>query len=172
MRRAAVATAVLVSLVIGLGACGLSSKGSTSGGTGASALACPTTSTTSFVRLRFATDIGLVAGSFHQWIWAPYRKGSFAKGVHGRAFSLTKAAATAVFIDHEVKAAASDLEASPRLCQAIGKPLGSLETSIGPLGSALRHGDVGSLPTIDAGVATVLAAVRSHGIAVTEQHAG
>lgn len=112
-RTALVPAAVLgIALVAGCGPSS-SSAGSSSGSGGSStashvaagssasssaanaAASCPTSNTRSFAKTRFAGDVGLAIGTFHRYLYKPYRAGSFTKGANGRIKALLKGGTTA-----------------------------------------------------------------------------
>ncbi|MEP9380788.1 hypothetical protein [Nocardioides sp. KR10-350] len=165
-RMAAVLAAVLMASV-GLVACGGDDE-SPSGS--ATTLTCPTENTKAFPKTRFVADVGLIAGSFHHWIWKPYRQGRFQKGADGRTFALVKAGAASLLIAKLTKNAVSNVKASPSLCNAIGGPLQKLSNAVSGLGSRLRSGDFSSLATISGLVGTITGAMSSSGLKVTETH--
>jgi len=158
---------VLVMLVMfGLAGCGSSNDQNPAPQTAAQA--CPTTSTKSFAKTRFVADVGLIAGSFHRWIWKPYQAGSFKKGAEHRFVTIAKAAATAVFINHELKNALSNVKASPGLCKVLYTPLQKVTVLVNDLSSNLRHGNLGTLAGVNAGLGGITSLLASNGSPVTE----
>jgi hypothetical protein len=134
----------------------------------ASAADCPTSNTTAFARTKFAGHVGLAAGSFHHWIWKPFKAGSLQKGAHHRVIAIAKAVATAAFVQHEIKQAIQDVKASPGLCKAVITPLSELQNAFGNLASTLGTGNFASLAGINASVASLLAVADRNGAQITE----
>ncbi|MGH3413068.1 MAG: hypothetical protein ACRDPH_08320 [Marmoricola sp.] len=153
---------------------GLAGCGSSSGSDGSSNLntsaaqSCPTDTTKAFPKTRFVADVGLIAGSFHHWIWKPYKEGKFKKGADHRFFTTAKAVATAAFIGHMLKNAVSNVKASPTLCKALYKPLAKLSNKVSSLGSDIRHGHLGSLAAFNGVLAGAKTLMGRHGNPVTE----
>ena len=166
MRRLTVLLAVLGMLSLGLTACG----GSDSTNTTTASTTCPTDNTKAFPKTRFVADVGLIAGSFHHWIWKPYRAGKFKKGADGRTFAIVKAVAAAAFIKHEIGNARDNVRADPTLCKTIGGALDKLASAFDSVSSKIRGGDFGSLLTINGLIGTVTSAMGSNGMKVTEKY--
>jgi len=161
--------AVLGMLGLGLTACGSDESPST---TAASTTTCPTDNTKAFPKARFVADVGLIAGTFHHWIWKPYRAGKFKKGADGRTFAIIKAVGAAAFIKHELGNARDNVRADPTLCRTIGGALDKLAGTADSLSSKIRSGDFGSLLTINGLIGTVTSAMGSNGMKVTEKYNG
>ena len=166
MRRMVVALALVVAATFGLVGCG-SDDTSTSQAT---TLTCPTDNTKAFPKTRFVADVGLIAGSFHHWIWKPYKAGTFTKGADGRTFALVKAGAASLLIAKLTKNAVSNVEASPSLCNAIGEPLQKLSNAVSGLTDKIKHGDFSTLTAISGLLTTVTGAMSSAGLKVSETH--
>lgn len=178
MRRIALVLAGLL-MMAGLTSCG-SSGDTTSGASGASDTSssvstaapadCPTKNTKAFAKTRFVGDVGLIAGSFHHWIWKPYRAGRLAKGAKGRTFALVKAAAAALLIARLSDNAVKNAKASPLLCTSIAGPLSAVSARIHGLGDQLRKGDFGELATINSLLASATSVMAAAGMHVKETH--
>ncbi|WP_310964187.1 hypothetical protein [Nocardioides terrisoli] len=167
----ATAMALAVVVTLGLTGCGSSNDTTASGqSTMSAAQACPTAATKSFAKTRFAADVGLIAGSFHHWIWKPYRAGSFKKGAHHRFFAIAKAVATAAFISHEMKNALDNVKASPTLCKALYTPMQKVSGLVDDLSSRLRHGDLSTLTALNVAVGGLSSVMGSNGAPVTESY--
>lgn len=166
MRRLMAVLAVLGVLSLGLTACG----GSDSSNQTVTTTTCPTNNTKAFPKTRFVADVGLIAGSFHHWIWKPYKAGKFKKGAHGRVFALVKAAGTAALIKHYIGNARDNVKADPTLCKTIGGTLDKLAGAFDGLGSKLRSGDIGSLLSINGLIGSVTSAMGSGGMPVKESY--
>ncbi len=164
-----------------LSACGGSTTGS-SGGAGMSsgstagtvaksastAGACPTSNTKAFAKTRFVADVGLAAGTFHHWIYTPFKAGAFAKGAKGRVTALIKAGAVAIVDAKLAEHAYQDVEASPALCKVLIAPLGALKTELTSLKGKMVTGDTSSLAGVDGLVQQIESTASSNGAAITE----
>jgi hypothetical protein len=186
MRRSALTTVPLLLIALLLGGCGGSTKNNNSSAaatpstsasqpasgstapTTAAADVCPASNTKSFAKTKFVAHVGLAAGSFHRWIWKPYKSGTFAKGAHGRLKATIKAGLTAVFIAHEVKVASDDVSASPALCKVLKKPLVALGNELDGLKSKITGGDLTSLDGVNSAIAGVTTLSDTNGAQITE----
>jgi hypothetical protein len=165
-----VALLVLVPLV---GACGSktttssSSPGATTvAETGASPGTCPTSNTTDFAKTKFVSHAALAFGAFHRYLYKPFRAGTFASGHHGRILALIKGAAAAVFIEHEVRLAAQDVEANPTLCRAIAAPMRGFYNDVSGLGSTIKGGGTTALPSAETSLDSVISAAGGQHVSI------
>jgi hypothetical protein len=165
MRRIALVMAALM-LAFTVSACGKEAAPTTT----SASFSCPTDNTKSFAKTRFVADVGLAFGTFHHWIWKPYRAGTFKKGADGRTFALVKAVGAAALVTHLIGNAADNVKASPGLCNAIGQPMAKLNDLVSNLGSALRHGDFSTLTGIAGAVGTLSSLMAQHGAPVRESY--
>lgn len=143
----------------------------TSTGTGTSTVSsadCPAENTTSFAKTKFVLHTGLAAGTFHRWIYKPFKAGTFKKGADGRIRAMVKAGAIALFDVHEVKKAIADVKANPTLCKVLYKPLSALQDQFSKLKSKIIHGDTSSLEGIEGAVTSVSSLSSANGVAITE----
>lgn len=149
---------------------GTAGSASTSAGsaTATSSAGCPTENTTAFAKTRFVADVGLAAGSFHRYIYKPWRAGTFAKGAHGRTLALVKAAGTAVADAKLLKDAADNAKANPTLCTSIYGPLSKASAALDDLKGKLESGDLTSISGIEGSIQSVLTGSRTSGLPVTE----
>ncbi|HZX05462.1 hypothetical protein [Kribbella sp.] len=184
MRRSVLTTIPLLLIALLLGGCGGSTKNNSSAGstpsastsagstpatsTTAAADTCPASNTKSFAKTKFVAHVGLAAGTFHRWIWKPYKAGTFAKGAHGRLKAAIKAGLSAAFIAHEVKVASDDVNASPALCKVLKKPLVALGNQLDGLKSKITSGDVSSLDGVNTAIAGVTSLSDKNGAQITE----
>ena len=172
--RAALVPALVATLA--LAACGGSttSSGGASASSGSMATsgstagACPTSNTRAFAKTRFITDVGLAAGTFHHWIYTPYKTGALAKGAKGRITALIKAGTVALVDAKLVDNAYKDVQASPVLCKVLIAPLSELKTELNSLKGRIVTGDTSSLPGVDSTVQQIESAASSGGAAITE----
>lgn len=183
-RRASAALVPLVAATIALSGCGAKtpssaggaptattapgSSSATSAGASAGPGGCPTTNTRSFAKTRFVADVGLAAGTFHHWIYAPYKAGSFNKGTKGRVTALIKAGAVALIDAKLIDNAYQNVEASPALCKALIAPLGDLKTELTTLKGHIATGDTTALGSVDSLVQRVESAAASNGASIIE----
>jgi hypothetical protein len=129
---------------------------------------CPTSNTKSFAKTKFVLHLGLAFGAFHRYLYKPFRAGTFGKGAHGRFFAFAKAGAAAVFIEHEVRLAAADVEASPTLCKAIAAPMRSVYSSVSGAVTRLRHGDSSAVQSAQTSLGSIESTAASQGAKINE----
>lgn len=179
-RRAPAALVPVLAATLTLTACGgkTASSGAgaatTTSGTSSSASAsatpgaCPTSNTRAFAKTRFVADVGLAAGTFHHWIYAPFKAGAFDKGAKGRVTALVKAGAVALVDAKLVDNAYQNVEASPALCTALIAPLGDLKTELTALKGRIVTGDTSAMGNVDGLVQRVESAAASNGASIIE----
>ncbi len=170
--------APVIVATLALSACGGStpSAGATVAGTASSTASagstasgpCPTSNTRDFAKTRFVADVGLAAGTFHHWIYLPYKAGSFDKGAKGRLTALVKAGAVALVDAKLIDNAYKNAEASPALCTALVAPLGRLDARLSSLKGQLLTGNVSGLGGVDGLVKQVESAAAGKGLSITE----
>lgn len=163
MRRIALVMAALM-LAFTVTACGKEDAPSTT----AQSFSCPTEHTRSFPKTRFVADVGLAFGSFHHWIWEPYKAGKLQKGADHRIWSIAKAVGAAALTAHLLKNAEENVQADPKLCNAIGQPMAKLSDLVSNLSSKVRHGDFGTLAGIAGSVANMTSLMSQNGSPVKE----
>ena len=134
----------------------------------ATASECPTSNTVAFAKTKFVLHVGLAAGTFHHWIYAPFKAGTFASGAHGRILALVKAGGTALFDVHELVKAADDVKASPLLCKIIIGPIDALENEFNTLKGKITGGDASSVASINSTVSSLESTAASQGAPITE----
>lgn len=168
-------------LVAGCGKSTATSSGSTSvpsGTTGTassgttattSATTCPTSNTTSFAKTKFVLHTGLAFGTFHRYIYKPYKAGTFAKGAHGRIVAFVKAAATVLFIKRELRLATEDVKANPTLCKVIAAPLTKLSDAVGGAITKLKGGDASGVTDANSQIASIASSSSAGGAPITER---
>jgi hypothetical protein len=170
----------LLLLVILVSAChsGSSAASSTSAPASASATGttsaaaasagCPASNTTPFAKTKFVLHVGLAAGTFHRYIYKPFRAGSFRAGAHGRLRALLKASATALFDEHEVRKAIQDVKASPALCKILIAPLSALDSKFLAIKSNIVSGDTSGLDDANSSLASIASHSAQGGAPITE----
>jgi len=133
------------------------------GGAGTSAAAattsaggCPTSNTKSFAKSKFVLHVGLAAGTFH-------------KGASGRISGLVKGGATALFDEHEIRQAITDVKASPALCKVLIAPLSEVADKFTAMKSKLTSGDTTSLDTVNSSLSSISSTSAKDGAPITER---
>ena len=157
-----------VALTLALSACGGTGSTATGGVVTPTPGACPTSSTRVFAKTRFVADIGLAAGTFHHWIYAPYRAGSFDKRAKGRLTALVKAGAVALVDAKLIDNAYRDVEASPALCTLLIAPLGDLRAALATAKEQLITGNTTGLGSLEGLVQRIESTAKSHGASIIE----
>lgn len=164
-------------MMVGLTACGSSSSTNTAGSTDTTSTSmntsaptdCPTKNDKAFAKTRFVANVGIIVGTFHHWIWKPYKAGKFTKGAKGRTVALIKAGLAAAFIANRTNAAVKDAKASPALCKSIGGPLSAAAAKLNGLKDAIKGGNFGELAAINSVFATVTSVMAAAGMHVKEK---
>jgi hypothetical protein len=137
LRPGLTVTSVLLAVVLALAGCGKSTATTSAGAAPAASSSvagvtpgtvCPTSNTVAFAKTKFVLHTGLAFGTFHRYLYKPFKAGGFSKGAHGRIVAFVKAGATVLFIKREVRLATEDVKANPTLCKAIAVPLSKLAT--------------------------------------------
>lgn len=118
VRTSLVAAAMAGTLLV-LPACSSSNK--TSNNVNGAAAAAAATSSADRVKLaktKFVLNAGLAAGATYQWIYKPFKAGTFKSGAKGRTSALVKGALAAAFTYNRAKAALNDAKGDPTLSKA------------------------------------------------------
>jgi hypothetical protein len=169
MRHARPVLASTLTAALLLSGCG-QGGGSTGDSSGsAPAFSCPTQGTQSFSKARFALNVGLAAGAFHQWIWKPYQAGGFEDGADGRTANLVKAGLAAAFAAKQLRDATENVKNDPQLCSALGQPVAQLTAVLEELQGSITRGDVTSLASIEALLASLIGKSEAEGMKIVEQ---
>lgn len=149
-----------------------SSSGDASSSSSASssgkAIDCPTDNTRKFAKTRFATDIGLTAGTFHRYLWKPYQAGTFKKGADGRVKAMAKGAATAALDVKLLDNAVKNAKANPTLCKTIAQPLGTAVDSMKNMKGDLTSGNFASIMAANTALSQIMSGSQQHGIKIDE----
>ena len=174
----AVPGAVLsVALIAGCGPAGSSAGSSSSvasanstsaAGTADAAASCPTSNTRSFAKTRFAGDVGLAIGTFHRYLYKPYRAGSFKKGTNGRIKALLKGGATAALDVKLLHNAEKNIQANPTLCKKLYAPMSQAITKLDSLKTNVIHGNFTDLGAANSLLGGVLSNGNSSGAGIKE----
>ena len=141
----------------------------TSAPAAASATMCSTSNTTTFAKTKFVLHTGLAFGTFHRYIYKPYKAGGFSKGAHGRIVAFAKAAATVLFIKRELRLATGDVKANPTLCKVIAAPLSKLGDAVGGAVSKLKGGDPSGVTDANSQIASIAASSSAGSAPITER---
>lgn len=100
---------LLVSAALAVAGCGSSSK-TTSNGT--------SSTTIHFAKTKFAIHAGLAFGTFHHFIYKPFKAGDFSHPFSHK-LKIVEAVAAALVVEHEVKLALTDAKASKLLSHVV-----------------------------------------------------
>jgi hypothetical protein len=103
-------TLLLVSAALVAAGCG-SSSNTTSNGSGSS-------TKVHFAKTKFALHAGLAFGTFHHFIYKPFKAGDFSHPFSHK-FKILEAVAAAVYVKHEASLALTDAKASKLLSHVV-----------------------------------------------------
>lgn len=129
---------------------------------------CPTQNTRAFAKTRLVADLALAAGTFHRYIYKPYKAGDFNKGAHGRLLALVKAGATAAADAKLLSNATENIKANPTLCRVLYPPVLSLENKLSALKSDMLSGNLASVDSAEAVVSQLLSTADANHLPVNE----
>jgi len=130
---------------------------------------CPTSNTIPLAKTKFALHAGLAFGTFHRYIYKPFKAGSFTAGTKGRVLALVKAGATGLFDAREIRLATEDVKASPALCKVLAAPLRKLGDTFDSMGSKIKGGDTSGVEDANAQAAMISSASASGGAPIAER---
>jgi hypothetical protein len=99
-------------------------------------------STTHFAKTKFLLHSGLAFGAFHRYIYEPFRAGEF-KHPFLHKLTLIKAAVAALFVEHELRLAATDAKSS-KILRTLFAPLTAVADKISSLKDSIKGGSVSS----------------------------
>ncbi len=190
MRRTAVLPVVLASFLLITG-CGAKKTASSSapagnapaaaapatpaaGATAAGAAApvdasgCPTSNTTTLAKTKFVVHAGEAFGTFHRYIYGPFRNGSFTKAGAGKVPLYIKAGTAALFDKRQVRLMIVDVKANPTLCKLIAQPLSDLSDKLTAIGTKIRTGDTTGIADANTAITAVEAKSKAAGTAIQE----
>jgi len=148
----------------GAGGAGTSASAATT-----SAGGCPTSNTKSFAKSKFVLHVGLAAGTFHRYLYKPFKAGTFHKGASGRISGLVKGGATALFDEHEIRQAITDVKASPALCKVLIAPLSEVADKFTAMKSKVTAGNTTSLDTVNSSLSSISSTSAKDGAPITER---
>jgi hypothetical protein len=115
-------------------------------------------------KTRFLAHLGVAYFCFHQWVWNPYKAGSFEAGAPHRVSTIVKGGIALLFAVHEVKVAKKIADKSnDPLLRKLDDGLGTMTTSFGTIGQKLKSGtfdpkDIEGLGSLTGAVSTMAAA--------------
>ncbi|MFZ0384091.1 MAG: hypothetical protein WAL22_00375, partial [Solirubrobacteraceae bacterium] len=115
--------------------CGSSSSNS-------STAAQSSSSTTHFAKTKFLLHAGLAFGAFHRYIYKPFKAGDF-KHPFLHKLTLVKAAVAALFVEHELRLAATDVKSS-KILSKLFSPLTAVADKISSLKDSIKDGSISS----------------------------
>lgn len=166
--KSSTATATSITSSAAAAAAAAGAGGSTASPTTGGSATCPTSNTTNFAKSKFVLHVGLAAGTFHRYLYKPFTAGTFHKGASGRVTGLIKGGATALFDEHEIRLAITDVKASPALCKVLIAPLSAVADKFGAMKSKLTGGDTSSLDTANSDLASISSTSAKDGAPITE----
>ncbi len=160
-------SAGVTSSVAAAGAAG--GAGTSASGATTSAGGCPTSNAKSFAKSKFVLHVGLAAGTFHRYLYKPFKAGTFHKGASGRVSGLVKGGATALFDEHEIRQAITDVKANPTLCKVLIAPLSEVADKFTAMKSKVPAGDTTSLDTVNSSLSSISSTSAKDGAPITER---
>jgi hypothetical protein len=111
---------------------------------------------------------GLAFGAFHRYLYKPFRAGTFHSGAHGRLVAFVKAGLATVFIEHEIRLTAGDVQANPTLCKLIASPLRSLTADVSGTVSQLRAGNTTAVEGAQSSLGSITSLAKSKGASIVD----
>jgi len=143
--------------------------GTSASGPTTSAGGCPT-STRSRSRSRSSCCTSVWRpGTFHRYLYKPFKAGTFHKGASGRISGLVKGGATALFDEHEIRQAITDVKANPTLCKVLIAPLSEVADKFTAMKSKVPAGDTTSLDTVNSSLSSISSTSAKDGAPITER---
>jgi hypothetical protein len=128
-----------------------------------------TTGKVHFAKTKFVFHAGLAFGAFHRWIYGPFRAGVFSKPLTHKA-AIAKAALAALFTYHELKLAATDVQAS-KILRTLFAPLTFVINKLRALPAAIQGGHVSGteINGINTSIAGIASSASGAGATVAER---
>jgi len=174
LRNSVAAGTLAVSMMV-LPACSSSSKSSSATGNAvgvAATAAAPTTSAerVKLAKTKFVLNASLAAGAAYQWLYKPFKAGTFKKGAKGRTLALVKGGLAGAFTYNRLSAALTDAKGDPTLSKATDA-LSSAVASIKNLPSKIKGGTAtdADFNQVQTTVNSIKSAGASNGLKVTDQ---
>ncbi|MBC3842188.1 hypothetical protein GXW82_24205 [Streptacidiphilus sp. 4-A2] len=136
--RNSIAAATLAASLLVLPGCSSSSKSTANA---AATVASPTTSAEAvkLAKTKFVLNASLAAGAAYQWLYKPFKAGTFKSGAKGRTAALIKGGLAGAFTYNRLSAALTDAKGDPTLSKATGA-LSAAVASIKSLPSKIKGG--------------------------------
>ncbi|OBC16401.1 hypothetical protein A5784_26690 [Mycobacterium sp. 852013-50091_SCH5140682] len=129
---------------------------------------CPAQPTTSFAKTKFVMHSGLAFGVFHRWLWKPYQAGTFKSGANGRITAFIKGGLAALFIKREIRLASNDVQADPKLCSALIKPLAKVGDTVKAAFDKLKGGDASGVTDLNSTIGSIESTSQTDGVPIQE----
>jgi hypothetical protein len=159
---------LLVLLLVGsaLVAAGCGDSNSNSGST------APGSTSTHFAKTKFAIHAGLAFGTFHHFIYGPFKAGDFSHPFSHK-LTIIKAVAAGLFVEHEVKLALADARSSKLLSHVVA-PLAAIGGGLAIIRSTIKsgHPDAGAISSANADVSSAESSSSSAGQPIQETVGG
>lgn len=122
-----------------------------------------------FPKTKFLLHAGLAFGAFHRYIYKPFRAGGFSSGAPKRARTIAKAAASALFVYHELKEAEKAALSSDVLRRKVATPLAAALAKVKDLPAALRSGSFGAVGGVSSLFGTLKSAAGGAGANISDR---
>ncbi|MEZ0064721.1 hypothetical protein ABIA32_000709 [Streptacidiphilus sp. MAP12-20] len=139
VRTSVIAVAVAGSL-LALPACSSSKTSNSINGGQAAATATSSADRVKLAKTKFVANAALASGAFYQWIYKPFKAGTFKSGAKGRTAALIKGGLAGAFTYNRLKAALNDAKGDPTLSKATDA-LSSAVDGIKNLPSKIKGGN-------------------------------
>ncbi len=155
-------TGCVLSLVLGLAACGGTTTTTTTNAAGQTVVTCHE----SFAKTKLLLHLGLAFTTFDRYIYKPYKAGAFKSGASGRVKALLKAGASALVVYHELKLADQDARCGGPTLSKLAAPVSSAASGFATLKGALSGGNLGAIASSSSLLGTLTTAAKSNGVSV------
>jgi hypothetical protein len=140
LRQQALAGTLLAAMTFAVPAC--SSKSDHNPAAGSATPSVAATSSQNPVKLaktKFVANASLAAGATYQWIYKPFKAGTFEKGSKGRTAAFIKGGLAGTFAYNRLKAALADAKGDPLLSKAVAPLTGGVD-GLKALADKIRSG--------------------------------
>jgi hypothetical protein len=114
---------------------------------------------------KFLVHAGIAYYVFDHYIWKPFKAGDLHGFTH--AFTIAKAALAALFVYHEVKLMAGDVQGS-KLLSFLTAPIAAVITKLDSLKSAVSGGNLGAISTVDGSLGSIESQAGAKGVVIKE----
>jgi hypothetical protein len=108
---------------------------------------------------------GIAYYVFDHYIWKPFKAGDLHGFTH--ALTIAKAAVAALFVYHEVKLMASDVQGSKTL-SFLTAPLAAVITKLDSLKSAITGGNSSAISTVNGSLGSIQQQAGAKGVVIKE----